>query len=119
MDFEGVNRSLYLALNAPAGLAGISLHLVIGEAKYSILMLAGIVIWRWLRGVSPDRNALTHVVLADISALAINYVVGLVFFHPRPFMVGLGHTYLVNTPEASSPSDHATFMWTIAFGLMH
>ena len=119
MDIEGVNRSLFLALNAPAGLAGISLNLAIGAAKYSIVMLAGMVVWRWLRGASHDRSSLVHVVLAVIPALAINYGVGLVFFHPRPFMVGLGHTYLAHAPEASFPSDHATFMWTIAFGLLY
>ena len=119
MDIEVVNRSLFLALNAPAGLTGISLNLAIGAAKYSILVLASIVLWRWLRGASHDRSAIIHVVLAILPALAINYVVGLVFFHPRPFMVGLGHTYLAHLPEASFPSDHATFMWTIAFGLLY
>ena len=118
MGIEEVNRSLFLALNAPAGLAGMSLNLAIGAAKYPILLLVGIVIWRWLLGTSGDRRALIHVVLAVIPALAINYVVGLVFFHPRPFMIGLGHTYLAHLPEASFPSDHATFMWTIAFGLL-
>lgn len=119
MDIEGANRSLFLALNAPAGLAGISLNLPIGAAKYSIVVLAGIVLWRWLLGKSHDRSVLVHVMLAVIPALALNYVVGLVFFHPRPFMVGLGHTYLAHLPEASFPSDHATFMWTIAFGLLY
>ena len=118
MDIEGINRSLFLALNASAGLAGISLNLAIGAAKYPIVVLAGIVIWRWLLGTSVDRRALIHVVLAVIPALAVNYVVGLVFFHPRPFMIDLGHTYLAHLPEASLPSDHATFMWTIAFGLL-
>lgn len=118
MDIEGVNRSLFLALNAPAGLAGISLNLAIGAAKYSILVLTGIVIWRWLLGTSGDRRVLIHVVIAVVPALAINYVVGLAFFHPRPFMIGLGYTYLAHLPEASFPSDHATFMWTIAFGLL-
>lgn len=119
MDVEAVNRSLFLALNAPAGLAGVSLNLAIGAAKYSIVALAVIVLWRWLRGALHDRSVLVHVVLAVLPALAINYVVGLVFFHPRPFMVGLGHTYLAHAPEASFPSDHATFMWTIAFGLLY
>ena len=119
MDIEGINRSLFLMLNAPAGLSGTALNLAIGAAKYSIVVLAGIAVLQWLRGTSRDRSALVHVVLAVIPALAINYVVGLVFFHPRPFMVGLGQTYLAHLPEASFPSDHATFMWTIAFGLIY
>lgn len=119
MDIEGINRSLFLSLNAPPGLAGVSLNLAIAAAKYSIVVLAGIVVWRWLRGASYDRSALIHVVLAVLPALVINYVAGLVFFHPRPFMIGLGQTYLAHAPEASFPSDHATFMWTIALGLLY
>ena len=118
MDIEGVNRSLFLALNASDGLAGISLNLAIGAAKYSIMVLAGIVVWRGLLGKSRDRIVLSHVVIAVVPALAINYFIGLAFFHPRPFMIDLGHTYLAHLPEASFPSDHATFMWTIAFGLL-
>ena len=119
MEFEALNRSLFLTLNAPAGLVGMWLNLAIGAAKYPILLLTGIVIWRWLLGTSGDRRVLIHVVIAVVPALVINYVVGLVFFHPRPFMIGLGHTYLAHLPEASFPSDHATFMWTIAFGLLY
>lgn len=118
MDLEGINRGLFLALNAPDGLSGVPLNLAIGAAKYSIVVLAAVVVWSWLRGQSRDRSVLVLVVLAVLPALAINYVVGLVFFHPRPFMVHLGQTYLVHAPEASFPSDHATFMWTIAFGLL-
>ena len=119
MDIEAVNRSLFVALNAPVGLTGIWLNLSIGAAKYPIVVLAGIVTWRWQLGKSLDRSALVHVVLAVIPALVINYVVGLMFFHPRPFMVGLGQTYLTHLPEASFPSDHATLMWTIALGLLY
>ena len=73
MDIEGVNRSLFLALNASAGLAGISLNLAIGAAKYSIVVLAGIVVWRGLLGKSRDRSVLIHVMIEVVSALAINY----------------------------------------------
>ncbi len=119
MDVEGINRSLFLALNAPAGLTGLSLYLSISAAKYSIVLLAAIVLWRWLRGNSRDRSVVVHIVLAVVPALAINYLFGLAFFHPRPFMIGLGQTYLAHAPEASFPSDHATFMWTIAFGMLY
>lgn len=119
MDLESINRSVFLTLNAPAGLSGTSLYVAIGSAKYSVVVLAAIVVWRWLLGNSGDRNLLVHVVLAVVPALAVNYLIGLAFFHPRPFMVGLGQTYLAHAPEASFPSDHATFMWTFAFGLLY
>lgn len=51
-------------------------------------------------------------------ALAMNYLIGLAFPHPRPFMIGLGHTLLAHRPESSFPSDHASLMWTVAFGML-
>lgn len=110
MNVESFNQNLFLALNAPAGLAGAPLYVAIGAAKYSVLVLAGIVIWRWLNVTSAARSVLVHVVLATVPALAINFIVGLVYFHPRPFMIGLGNTYLTHLPEASFPRDHATLM---------
>lgn len=119
MDIEGINRSVFVVLNAPAGLEGASLYAAIGAAKYSIVGLATITLWRWLLDNSVGRAVIVHVVLAVLPAMAINFFAGLAFFHPRPFMIGLGQTYLAHAPEASFPSDHATFMWTIAFGLLY
>ena len=118
MDIEALNRGLFLAINAPAGLAGASLNLSIGAARYSVALLALLLAWRWLRGSAGERRVLMHVALAVVPALALNYALGLAFAHPRPFMIGLGNTLLAHRPEASFPSDHATLMWAIAIGLL-
>lgn len=38
--------------------------------------------------------------------------------HPRPFMIGLGHTFLVHKQEASFPSDHAIVFFTLGLGFI-
>jgi undecaprenyl-diphosphatase len=50
-------------------------------------------------------------------ALAVNFACGLLWFHPRPFMAGVGHTFLKHAPDSSFPSDHATIMFTVALVL--
>ena len=118
MEFEAINRALFLMLNAPVGLSGASLAFAIAACNYSVLALAAILAFAGARGQPRDRAYLIYVALAAGLALGINYILGLAFPHPRPFMIGAGHTFLPHAPENSFPSDHATLMWTLTFGLL-
>lgn len=118
MTIETVNRALFQALNAPGDLSGLPLALAIAAAKYAIVALAALLAYRWIRGSASERSALVHILLLVLPALALNYAVGLAFPHPRPFMIGLGHTFIPHQPESSFPSDHATLMWTVALGML-
>ena len=51
-------------------------------------------------------------------ALGCNQLIGLVYQHPRPFMVGLGHTYLQHATDSSFPSDHVTVLLTVGLALV-
>jgi len=50
--------------------------------------------------------------------LAVNFTIAYTTFAPRPFDLGLGHTLLSHGRDSSLPSDHGTFLWSLAFGLM-
>ena len=118
MDIEAANRTAFLVLNAPASLNGLPLELVIGAAQYGDAVLIALMVWRWALGTSRDRRVLIWLMVAVLAAMTINYVIGQAFPHPRPFVVGLGHTFISHRPNASFPSDHGTFMWTVALGLL-
>ena len=118
MEVEAINRSLFEILNADAGLSGLSLGLATLAAKGAIGVLAVLLTWKWLSAGPRERRALAQLVIAVPLALALNYLIGLAYPHPRPFMIGLGHTFLSHAPESSFPSDHATAMWTVALGML-
>lgn len=118
MELEAINRGLFLVLNAPADLSGLSQGLATLAAKGSIYVLAVLLTWTWFAARSRERRALAQLVLAVPLALALNYLIGLALPHPRPFMIGLGHTFLFHRPESSFPSDHASLMWAVAFGML-
>ncbi len=40
------------------------------------------------------------------------------WFHPRPFMMPLGHTRISHPADNSFPSDHGTVMFSAAFALL-
>jgi membrane-associated phospholipid phosphatase len=50
--------------------------------------------------------------------LSIDQLIGMLYSHPRPIMIGLGHQYLPHPVDNSFPSDHATFMWSLGFALL-
>jgi undecaprenyl-diphosphatase len=51
-----------------------------------------------------------RVCCAVLLALGINQLIGLGWMHPRPFMIGLGHTFIEHAPDSSFPSDHVTVL---------
>ena len=72
----------------------------------------------WILGRRDARGALLATVLGVSVALGINQMLGLLWFEPRPFMIGLGHTLALHVVENSFPSDHATFLWSLGFALL-
>ena len=72
----------------------------------------------WTNGSGAQREAAVRALLAALIAFTLSKVIGLMWFHPRPFMAGIGHTFLQHAPDSSFPSDHATGMFSVALGLL-
>ncbi len=118
MDFEIFNRHLFDIFSAPAGLSGMPLALALAAAKYPVVLLLALFLLAWLRGHTRERTSLIYAVLCGLIALGINYGIGSLLPHPRPFALGLSPNYIGHAVETSFPSDHATLMWTLAFGML-
>lgn len=116
---ESLNLQLFLLINASAHPSS----LILALAKY----LAEGVIWLvplfltagWLWGTEQHRRIMLEATAAGLGALAVNQLIALVWQHQRPFMLGLGHTYLQHASDSSFPSDHLTLLWSVAFSLLY
>jgi undecaprenyl-diphosphatase len=115
--FEQLNLALFSSLNAPAGLAGWRLAGALFAAERLILLVPLALMLLWISGNTAQRAAAVRACLATVCALAVNAVFGLLWFHPRPFMAGVGHTFMRHAPDSSFPSDHASIMFTVALVL--
>jgi undecaprenyl-diphosphatase len=112
--FEQLNLSLFSFLNAEPTLAGWRLAGAVFAAQWLILLAPLLLVVLWMSGSAVCRQVAVRAALATAGALAINAACGLLWFHPRPFMAGVGHTFLHHAPDSSFPSDHATIMFTVA-----
>ena len=115
---EDVNQSLFLLINAPAHPDASMLLLAHLLADYAIWLIPIGLIGGWLWGGENIRRVMLLATLAGLLGLLINQLIGLIWQHPRPFMIGLGHSFSHHSPESSFPSDHLTLLWAVAFSLL-
>ncbi|MBR7792144.1 undecaprenyl-diphosphatase [Undibacterium sp. FT147W] len=117
---EDLNHALFLWLNAPGHPSTLVLAIATFFAEYAICALPVIIGFGWLRGNEHTRKVLLEATASGLAGLLINQIIGLVWQHPRPFMISLGHTLIPHAADSSFPSDHLTLLWAVAFSfLMH
>ena len=115
---ESLNQTLFLWLNAPEYPNALALMAAIFFAErliWAVPLLIGI---GWLRGSEGTRKTVLVAAASGLLALLINQAIGLAWSHPRPFMIGLGHTLIPHVADSSFPSDHLTLWWAVAFSFL-
>lgn len=115
--FDHLNHILFSLFNAAPGLAGWRLYAAIFAAEWVIMIVPLGLVLMWTHGLPGQREAAVRAFLAAVVALTMSKIIGLMWFHPRPFIAGIGQTYLVHAPDSSFPSDHATSMFSVALAL--
>jgi undecaprenyl-diphosphatase len=115
---ESLNQTLFLWLNAPEHSNALTLIVAILLAEWFIWMVPLLIGIGWLRGSERTRKAMLVATTSGLLGLLVNQLVGLGWKHPRPFMIGLGHTLLPHVADSSFTSDHLTLWWAVAFSLL-
>lgn len=115
---ETWNTALFIAINAPASANAVTIGLAKVAAEYLVYVAAVLAVCLWVRGSRDERDALTSIGVGLLIAFALSWTIGLLWYHPRPFVIGLGRTLLAHSPDSSFPSDHTTLLWTFGFGLL-
>lgn len=115
---ENLNHTLFLWLAAPAhpGLLMLALAKFFGE--YAIFVVPLLAATGWLRGSEDSRKVLLEASVSVLAGLLINQFIALLWPHPRPFMMGLGHKLIAHAANSSFPSDHLTGLWAFSFSLL-
>lgn len=115
---EELNHALFLSLNASAHPAALTLLAAKVFAEYAIWLVPAMLGIGWLRGDLRNRRIMLEAALSATAGLLANQAIALFWQHPRPFMIGLGHTYLAHVADSSFPSDHLTLLWSVGFCLL-
>ncbi|PMS21215.1 undecaprenyl-diphosphatase [Trinickia dabaoshanensis] len=116
-ELELLNRALFLAIDATPATPAWCIAVASFVANGLIWSVPLILIALWLSADPERREAALQACGLALAALGVNQAIGLMWQHPRPFMIGLGHTFLAHAPDSSFPSDHATVFAAITIVL--
>ncbi|WP_230371667.1 hypothetical protein [Paludibacterium denitrificans] len=91
-QLEVLNRALFLQINGGNGTPVWLIRVAIGIADYLIFLIPILLLCLWLWGNHARRSLAIKACLVTLFALGMNQVIGMLWQHPRPFMIGFGHT---------------------------
>ena len=115
-----MDYSIFQIINQFADKSGILDSLMIGLAKYGVLLMALplLVLWFWGEDGDKAKKAALLSLLSMALALLINQVIGHLYFRPRPFAAHEVNLLLDKSTDPSFPSDHSAFVFAIAWLIM-
>lgn len=117
-NIEPWNNQLFLLLNGPA-VPDPAVLLSVRMLAFSPVVLAPVLlVWLWVRRPGPRRSGLLAAALGALAGQAVNVGLGGLWFEPRPFVAGIGHTLIDHIPDNGFPSDHSTLMFALGTGLV-
>lgn len=117
-QIEAFNRTLFLQINGGDGTPAWLIRVAVGIADDLIYLIPLLLLGMWLWGDSTRRNQAIKACLVAMLALGANQLINLVWTHPRPFMLGLGHIWTYHALDSSFPSDHVTVFASIGLTLL-
>ncbi len=110
-----LNQKLFLYINYFAGKNHLIDLIMILIAQITPYIFIFLLFYLWF---SKRKNEALYAGYATTLGIGINQIIGLLYFHPRPFMDHLGTALVSHKADSSFPSDHTTFTLSIAFMLL-
>ncbi|MFK5880872.1 MAG: undecaprenyl-diphosphatase [Sulfurospirillum sp.] len=112
---QTLNQAIFLNINDYASKNHFLDSLMVLAAKGMPFVFIGVLFYLWF---SNRKNEALYAGYATSLGVGINQLIGIFYFHNRPFMDHLGTTLLSHKAENSFPSDHTTFTVSIALMLL-
>lgn len=83
-------------------------------AEYLPFLFIAVLLYLWFSSAVEGKHSALFAGYSAVGGVLINRLITLFYFHPRPFMDNIGTTLINHEPDSSFPSDHTTFMFSIA-----
>ena len=111
---ERINIRIFSAINKYAGDSPFLDNVAVMIAEYLPFVFIGVLIYLWFSSKVDRKHSALFACYAAFAGLLINRSITLFYLHPRPFMENIGTTLINHASNSSFPSNHTTFMLSIA-----
>ena len=116
---DQINIKLFTDINRFAGESALLDKIAKDVAEYSPYLFIAVLFYLWFSLRKDGKYYALAAGYSSISGILINRSITLFYFHPRPFMQEIGTQLVYHVPESSFPSDHTTFLLSIAAMLLY
>lgn len=117
-ELEQLNFHLFQLINAPAEASAGMLRVGTFFASDAVVLFPLVLIFNWFWREEQNKKEVIFSLLSMIFAMVINISIGIIWQHPRPFMIPLGHHFLYCAANNSFPSNHMSLACAISFSLI-
>jgi undecaprenyl-diphosphatase len=111
-----LNQKLFLSINNFAGKNEILDKIVVFLGENGPYIFIGLIMYLYF--IKKNKKEAIYATITVIIAILFNHIVELFYFHPRPFVDGIGIVLKEHAPDSSFPSDHTTFMLALSWALI-
>lgn len=119
---EQLNLAVFSIINATPASSPLEISLAIIIAKYLVYLfpLSLLIYWLWgnEKHLQQQRTLVCKTAISLIIALSISWLIGVIAPHDRPFAAQIGYNFLDHDATPSFPSNHGTFVFTIALAYL-
>lgn len=115
---ERINIRLFSEINKYAGESVLFDNIAIVVSEYLPYVFIAALIYLWFSSKKDGKHSVLFAGYSAVVGILINRFISFSYFHPRPFIENIGISLVNHVPDSSFPSDHTTFMLSIAAMLM-
>ncbi|WP_429454431.1 undecaprenyl-diphosphatase [Paraburkholderia sp. 40] len=115
---QTLHLAIFSLVNAGASTNPTVAGLAEFAAQWLVFVVPASLLIAWLAGTRTTRRDSIEAGLVACVALALAQVLTYFWYSPRPFAIGIGTQLVEHAADGSFPSDHLTFIWGVAAGLL-
>ncbi|MBE0150725.1 undecaprenyl-diphosphate phosphatase [Serratia sp. PL7] len=119
---EQLNYLLFAWINATPASPEWLIDLATFIARDLIAIIPLLIVGLWFWGahgqLATQREVVAKTTIALLFAMSAAATIGALLPHERPFVTGIGYTFLAHAPDSSFPSDHGTAIFTFALAFL-
>lgn len=119
---EQLNYLLFAWINATPASPAWSIDFATFIARDLIAIVPLLIVGLWFWGpkdaLVSQREVVAKTTIALAFAILTSAAIGMLLPHERPFVAGIGYTFLQHAPDSSFPSDHGTAIFTFAMAFL-
>ncbi len=117
-SLESLNQQGFLLLNAVPGTSAGWVAFATFCAQYTLPVIPLILLGHWFLGGKTGHRLVLSTLVTILVAMGLGFICSMLWPHPRPFMISLGHTWIYHAADNSFPSDHGTLFFSAGLSLL-